>query len=41
VVEEFVSEEKQREDEIKHSQQESILIVNQFAQRFFHRLYVE
>ncbi len=35
VVEEFVSEEKQREDEIKHSQQESILIVNQFAQRFF------
>lgn len=35
VEEEFVSEEQKKEEEIKHSLQESITIANQFAQRFF------
>ncbi len=35
IVEEQVSEEQKKEEEIKHSLQESIHIVNQFAQRFY------
>lgn len=35
IEEEYVSEEKRKEEEIKHSLQESILIANAYAQRFF------
>jgi DNA primase len=35
IEEEQVSEEQKKEEEIRHSMQESIHIVNQFAQRFF------
>lgn len=35
IIEEFVSDETKKEEEEKHSQQESILIANAYAQKFF------
>jgi DNA primase len=35
IEEEYISDEKRKEEEIKHSLQESILIANAYAQRFF------